>query len=96
MIQATKSYFILQETDYKLGVITNQLMLPFLIAIVVWEWEWKDLEEITHASKTSFSKAQESLGDLDLEDSDATYCSTLEREHTITFKCIGAVHDSHD
>jgi len=30
-----------------------------------------------------------------MEDSDETYCSTPEKQHTVTFKCIGAVHDPH-
>lgn len=75
---------------------TDELILPSLGVPVVWEWEWKELEETTHISETSFSPGEESLGEQELdEDSDATYCSTPEKEHTITFKCIGAVHDPH-
>jgi len=30
-----------------------------------------------------------------MEDSDETYCSSPEKQYTVTFKSIGAVHDTH-
>ena len=57
--------------------------------VVGWEWKWEEIEEISHVSETSFDNAEESMSD------DETYCSTPEKQHTVTFKCIGAVHDPH-
>jgi len=66
--------------------------------IVVWEWEWRDFDVVTHISDTSFgqdndNKLDEKMETVSEEDSDETRCSTP-LEHTVTFKCIGNSYDS--
>ena len=67
--------------------------------IVVWEWEWRDFDEVIHISETSFDQNNDEELDEQMEidseeDSDETRCSTPV-EHTVTFKCIGCTHDIH-
>ena len=62
----------------------------------MWDWEWRDPEEFSHVSETSFGDGSLPTSEHgEKEDSDATYCSTPDKEHTITFKCIGTTHDLH-
>ena len=64
--------------------------------IVVWDWEWRDPEEFSHVSETSFGDGSLPTSEHgEKEDFDATYCSTPDKEHTITFKCIGTTHNLH-
>ena len=68
-------------------------------AVVLWDWEWID-DNITHVSETATSS--DSLNPYDDGsmyydrniDSDSTHCSE-QVEHTVTFKCIGSVHNEH-
>ena len=68
--------------------------MPLQEVIVEWDWEWKDPEEVvTHVSETSYGDGSGERGEE--EDSDVTCCSTPDKEHTVTFKCIGTTHDLH-
>ena len=52
--------------------------------------------DVTHILESSFGDRAHSTSDPEEnEDSDATYYSTPDKEHTITFKCIGCTHDLH-
>ena len=52
--------------------------------------------DVSHILESSFGDRAYSTSDPEeKEDSDATYCSTPDKEHTITFKCIGCTHDLH-
>ena len=74
-------------------------LISYHSLVVVWEWKWEEIEETTHVSETSYGNhdAEESMSNSEpaMEDSDETYCSSPEKQCTVTFKCIGAVHDTH-
>jgi len=76
-------------------VSTSSLNLPQQGAVILWEWEWIDDSE-THVSETALSSDSEEIlnpHDDGSVDSDSTHCSE-QVEHTVTFKCIGSVHDA--
>ena len=103
--------------DELLGIITNkqddviillpdEQMLPPQEVIFVWDWEWKDPEDMSHisdfsfgdvscTSESSFGNRAHSTSDPEKEDYDATYCSIPHKEHAIIFKCTGSTHDLH-
>ena len=64
--------------------------------------EVSQTDEVTHVSKTDYNDKRCQLEKNDENDSDATNCSEdpdatncSEVQHTITFKCIGTMHDFH-
>ena len=94
---------VLQEEDFKLGVITDELCLPPQ-GVVVWEWvECNSDAAITHISETEASVDHVSETSLTAKsDSDETNCSmenlqleNYQQTSTVTFKCIGTQHDVH-
>ena len=65
----------------KFGIVTDELKLPPQEVIVVWDWEWRDPEEVTYISETSFGDVAYSVSDdPEKEDSDATCCSIPNKE----------------
>ena len=68
--------------------------------MVVWEWEWTTVEDIDSNSSDSEEESREQhnpylQSDTEHSDSDALNVpdSLPTQTHTVTFKCIGSVHD---
>ena len=59
------------------------------------ELEWRDPDEVTDVSTSVGDGSLPTSEHGEKEGSDATHCSTPNKEHTITFKCIGTTHDLH-
>ena len=85
----------MQGEDLKKLVIPSGLNLPSQGAIVIWEWEWVDKDNVTHVSDTVLShNSIENDESSEMEFGSDTSVSIEELPvYTETFKCIGCQHD---
>ena len=88
---------LIETSEFSASVEIKNLHLPLQGVMVVWEWEWTNIDE----ESSEHSEAQEEYckeqqnpylhSDSETSDSDVEDVPAV--RHTVTFKCIGSVHD---
>lgn len=90
---------MLQISEFRVSRKTDGLKLPRQGIFVVWEWEWLEDSEDTSESEEEVSSEQHNphlQSDEDMPNSEdvlAAQSTVPTQAHTVTFKCIGSVHD---
>ena len=91
-----------QESEFSVSINISRQKIPPQGVMVVWEWEWTSIDGDAESNQQSESEedSQEQYNphmqsDTEHSDSDCENVpDTLPTmTHTVTFKCIGSVHD---